>query len=502
MSLLRGRPLWQWWLLCGAVVGAVYLALLSDSPQSWALYDVFGFASAAAVVAGVRRNRPRRPGLWYWFAAALAMWAVGDVTFDLQYFAWHWLTFPAPADVPYLLAYPMFAIGAFRMIKGRISGRDRAGLVDAAIVSTSLGLLSWSFLMRPITQDDSLGVLARLVSLAYPAGDLLLLIMLVRLITTPGARTASYRLLIAATGAQLVSDIGYAVVNMFTVYTDGILDAGWLAMYLLWGAAALHPSMRALSEVAPDQAERFTRGRLSLLAVASLLAPVVLAVQGLTDPAGIDWVAIVLSSVTLFLLVLIRMAGLISRVQDQAAQLRALAHNDALTGVPNRRAWDLELSREMAKALRSGEPVAVALLDLDHFKRFNDTLGHPAGDRLLKEVSAAWRDQLREGDLLARYGGEEFGVLLAGQSQETALAVLERMRAVTPHGQTFSAGVAVWDRAEIPEQLVARADEALYRSKHGGRDRVTAAAGPAAVSGPGELPPLREESRSSHPAPR
>ncbi|WP_179855057.1 GGDEF domain-containing protein [Paractinoplanes atraurantiacus] len=461
--------------MSGVVAGGVYLAMPSDDPWAWALYNVFGFASAAAIMVGVRRNRPRRPGPWYWFAGALALWAVGDVVYELQYFSWNWEDFPGPADVPYLLAYPMFAIGAFQLIKGRISGRDRAGLLDAAIVSTSLSLLSWSFLMRPIAIDESLGLLQRLASLAYPAGDLLLLIMVVRLLTTPGARTTSYRLVIAGIAAELVSDVGYAVVNLFTTYSDGLLDVGWIAMYLLFGAAALHPSMRALSEVAPDRAERITTGRLTLLAAASLLAPAVLTVQGFTDPSGIDWPAIALSSVILFLLVLARMAGLVARVQDQAAQLRALAHNDALTGIPNRRAWDLELSREMAKATRSGEPVAVALMDIDHFKRFNDTHGHPAGDRLLKEAAAAWRDQLRAGDLLARYGGEEFGVLLIGQSLETATAVLDRMREATPQGQSFSAGVALWDGREIPEQLVARADEALYEAKHQGRDRVKAA---------------------------
>ncbi|MEV4283182.1 GGDEF domain-containing protein [Actinoplanes xinjiangensis] len=93
----------------------------------------------------------------------------------------------------------------------------------------------------------------------------------------------------------------------------------------------------------------------------------------------------------------------------------------------------------------------------------------------IKEAAAAWREQVRAGDLLARYGGEEFGVLLIGQSMETALEVLNRMRTVTPRGQTFSAGIAVWDGREMPEQLVARADEALYQAKHDGRDRVEAA---------------------------
>src|SRR3954463_16279164 len=124
VDLLRGRSLWQWWLIGGGVAGAVYLAAPSDNPWAWGLYSLFGFAAATAIVAGVRRNRPRRAGPWYWFAAALALWATGDVLYEVQYFVWDWQTFPAPADVPYLLAYPMFAAGAFQLIKGRISGRD------------------------------------------------------------------------------------------------------------------------------------------------------------------------------------------------------------------------------------------------------------------------------------------------------------------------------------------------------------------------------------------
>ncbi|MEU0561802.1 GGDEF domain-containing protein [Dactylosporangium sp. NPDC006015] len=148
------------------------------------------------------------------------------------------------------------------------------------------------------------------------------------------------------------------------------------------------------------------------------------------------------------------------------------AHNDGLTGVPNRRAWDLELQREMTKARRSGADVCVALLDLDHFKRFNDTFGHQAGDRLLKEASAAWRSLLRPGDTLARYGGEEFGVLLVGAAPPEAARILDRLREVTPHGQSFSAGLVRWDGVEAADEVVGRADEALYHAKHNGRNRV------------------------------
>jgi diguanylate cyclase (GGDEF)-like protein len=133
----------------------------------------------------------------------------------------------------------------------------------------------------------------------------------------------------------------------------------------------------------------------------------------------------------------------------------------------------------MARARRSGVPLHLALLDVDHFKRFNDTHGHQAGDLLLKSAAAAWKAQLREGDMLARYGGEEFTALLVGCSQAEAVAVLERVRAATPLGETVSVGVAQWDGRQTPEQLIGLADEALYQAKHQGRNRVVAAPAPA-----------------------
>jgi hypothetical protein len=261
----------------------------------------------------------------------------------------HQSPFPSVADGFYLGGYPVLAMGLLVLIRGRISGRDRAGLIDVAIIATGLGLLSWIFLMKPIAADPSLSLPERLISLAYPLGDVLLLAMAARLATSPGARTVSYRLLGLALVLLLGADIGYAVLNLVSSYEGGLIDAGWLLSYVVWGTAALHPSMRSLSEVAPDRATRFSHRRLALLATTSLMAPAVLAQQGLRHQP-IDVAAIALSSVALFLLVVLRMGGLIAKVQDQATQLAALAHNDGLTGIPNRRAWELELPREMARS--------------------------------------------------------------------------------------------------------------------------------------------------------
>ena len=151
------------------------------------------------------------------------------------------------------------------------------------------------------------------------------------------------------------------------------------------------------------------------------------------------------------------------------ALLARQARTDELTALPNRRAWNEAVTTEMARAQRTGQPLCVALLDLDHFKAFNDAHGHPAGDGHLRRTAAAWRRELRSIDVLARYGGEEFGVLLPNTDVREAREVIDRVRASTPDGETASAGVVIYDGRESKDSLLARADAALYRAKHAGR---------------------------------
>jgi diguanylate cyclase (GGDEF)-like protein len=153
---------------------------------------------------------------------------------------------------------------------------------------------------------------------------------------------------------------------------------------------------------------------------------------------------------------------------DAFTALSEKAHTDSLTGLPNRRAWEARL----ADALRDGSSFTVAMLDFDHFKQYNDTHGHAAGDRLLKETAAMWREHVRAGDLLARLGGEEFGVLLFDCQPNRAREVIERLREAVYHDRTCSAGFAVHHPGERAEQVMARADAALYEAKESGRNRV------------------------------
>jgi len=155
---------------------------------------------------------------------------------------------------------------------------------------------------------------------------------------------------------------------------------------------------------------------------------------------------------------------------DLLARLEDLARTDALTGAANRRALDEALEVALADARRSSRPVSVTMLDLDHFKRYNDSHGHQAGDQMLRATAAAWMHELRPGDVLARYGGEEFLAVLRACDVAGAVVVADRMRVVVPGLQSASAGTATWDGTETVASLIARADVALYQAKDAGRD--------------------------------
>jgi len=164
-----------------------------------------------------------------------------------------------------------------------------------------------------------------------------------------------------------------------------------------------------------------------------------------------------------------------AQLRAHTGKLSQLAMTDDLTGVPNRRSWDIGLERALAESAHTHRPVCVAIIDVDRFKDYNDEFGHQAGDRFLKELTAKWRGQLRESDLMARLGGDEFALVLPSCAAESALTVVRRLCSGIREDRTCSAGVAAWDGRESRYQLVARADASLYEAKEAGRGRVLVA---------------------------
>lgn len=237
----------------------------------------------------------------------------------------------------------------------------------------------------------------------------------------------------------------------------------------LVAANALLDTARPLAELANEQIrtlERSVAGRAGEAAedaqVAAQRARVLLIAFG-----GI--------SLLLALILARTLSESMARRAELMNQLAELARVDGLTGVVNRRAWDEELARGLERARRSGKPCSVGLIDLDHFKRFNDMHGHQHGDALLRSTAQAFAARLRNDDLIARYGGEEFAVLLHGCDLENAMRLFDRLQGMLPAGQTFSAGIASSDGREEGQAVVGRADAALYRAKELGRNRTLAA---------------------------
>jgi diguanylate cyclase (GGDEF)-like protein len=160
-------------------------------------------------------------------------------------------------------------------------------------------------------------------------------------------------------------------------------------------------------------------------------------------------------------------------------EVRTVGRRDGLTGAWNRRALEEDLERLLSSATRESFDVTLAIVDIDHFKRCNDTLGHHGADRLLIELATTWGEELRPSDVLARFGGDEFAIVFPRSSPEDAIGVLERLRAAVPSPVTFSAGVAAWRPGESAASLESRADEHLYEAKRQGRNRIVSAASSA-----------------------
>jgi diguanylate cyclase (GGDEF)-like protein len=430
-------------------------------------------SGGAAICVSVRRNRPDHPSAWYVLAGGIAFWAVGMALYSWNKHANPIATFPSLADVAFLASYPLIA-GALLMF-ARSRGREPrpTALLDSAIVTLAVGLLSWVFLIQPIWLAHGQPTQVRLVALAYPLGNVLLFGALARLANAPGPGRTVSRLLAASVGAMLVVQaLVQAVTRAPIIETHSTsVQPAWVVFFVLAGAAVLHPSTRVLSAPAAAVDDTMHVGRIVALVVATMTGPAIL-VGELVAKAPLDAWTVIVASAFMMLLILARMIGMVRQLQEQAEWLVELADMDPLTGLPNRRALSAEVHARLEDTSLCW---ALLLLDLDKFKEVNDSLGHHVGDQLLIQVGARLRANLRAADLLARLGGDEFAVLLDDAGHDQATAVADKLRAAL--AQTFtledvalhsavSIGIALYpDAGPDLSTLLRKADIAMYNAK-------------------------------------
>ena len=301
---------------------AVLLALYLFVPPlkgSAPVMNALGLSPVVGILAGVRIHRPKSAAPWHWFAAGFTLFWLGDVyTYSYPKLFGGDVPFPSPGDALYVLVYPALLAGLVLLIRRRNPRFDAPGTLDSIIITVGLALFSWVGLIAPYLHDDSLTFLPKLVSVAYPMGDIVLLAAAIRLAVDAGRREASFRLMVAAMVALLLTDFGYGLATLHGTYAHQLsYDAGWIAFYVLWGAAALHPSMRALDEPRAER-PRITRRRLAMLTSATLIAPVLELVLH-EDAGATDLRVIVLASVAMFGFVVVRMAGLVAEVHRRSS---------------------------------------------------------------------------------------------------------------------------------------------------------------------------------------
>lgn len=312
---------WKCYVAFGIAVGIVY-AFLPLPVTKLVAWPLLAWSSVIAILVGVKRNRPAVRGPWLLLAAGVATFAAGDNLFSFRAYILHAdAVFPSYVDLVYLAVYPLLTAGLVWMVRERSDGRDRASVIDAGIITASLGLVAWVFLIVPYVRSTDLGVLERLTSIAYPLGDVALLAIAVRLAVGSGRRPPAFWLLSGSIVPLLAADSLYGYLNLAgTWHEHNLVDAGWIAFYVGWGAAALHPSMARLAVAAPNRRSVNPR-RLLFVGSAVLIPPVALLVEQMLG-AVVDGAAIAIVSAVTFVLVMIRVAGLSREVADARSETR------------------------------------------------------------------------------------------------------------------------------------------------------------------------------------
>ncbi|MET1038112.1 MAG: EAL domain-containing protein, partial [Aeromicrobium sp.] len=309
------------------------------------------------------------------------------------------------------------------------------------IVTLAVGLLAWVFVADPIVDDTSRSVAARAAAVAYPAGDVVLMALLVTLLTVPGVRSATFRLLTVSLLLLLAADTAFAAMPRPDV---GILKLMWLASYVGWGMAALHPTMVDLAD-APSRRRPFTRRRLAALTGSVLIAPA-LALGQLVLGTHVDTWLVVAGASALSILVVARMALSIDELRSTTRQRDELqsrllheASHDSLTGVANGAAMRQLITSALVHGRRTGTPTTILLVEIDAFDDLVVRHGHARSDAVLRATAARLSALTTSPDLVGRLGAHRFVLLVDPEDHGGGLMMRDGrlMRAI---GETIVAG--------------------------------------------------------------
>jgi diguanylate cyclase len=477
--------------------------------EGWAVaYDLvlynLVYVGAALVCAGAARRAQADRMAWWAMTLSVVWGLVGNVTYSLVVAPMAEEPFPSVADVCYLVYYVPLYVALIGLIRARVARFHASMWLDGIVGALGAGAVAVSLLLGPALEVTEGHVAAVLTNLAYPVADVVLLALLVGVSAILGVRRERTLLLVgAAIAANLAGDIVYLDLATAGVYVEGgPLDLAWLAAMALFALAASSSDPDAVPTTAGAGAQAGSRvgWRVLALPLTCNLASLVILAAGYGNrfsPAA-AWLA-----VGCVVAALARTAITFREVRA-FNEVREQARTDELTGLPNRRAL-MDEARQMLATATARHPAALLLLDLDGFKEVNDSLGHHAGDSLLREVGPRLHADLRAAETLARLGGDEFAVLLPDvtldEAQERAVRLRELLlQPFTVEGTRLHVGVSIGvATAPVPaatvQELLRCADVAMYAAKSS-RDGVRAYV-PDPRSGTGDRLHTMEELRTA-----
>ncbi len=443
-------------------------------------------ALACARASGAVTGDPRLAKGWRLIGLSMLAYGCGEIVQMVYELTRGEYTFPSLADPLYLAFYPLFFAGIVRFTAPRRSRSIRVAL-DAVTIAIGGVVVVWYLVLGPTAYGETGDALSTVVAIAFPVGDLVLIFALAGLFADPPRLTERLPLIMLAVGATLfvVADVIYDRLVLDGSYSGGN-PVDTLYILAILGFALAAATQRPIQEAPPDD-EVLRRRHLAFLPYLSLAAVFGFLIAVQRHDAFFPGLSLTIAAAVVAAVIALRQIVAQRELVELHAELRAahrelaaIAATDPTTGLPNQRALAATIDAELARRPRSGRPCSLLFLDIDHFKRVNDTLGHAVGDAVLREFGEVVVGELRAVDLFGRWGGEEFVALLPGIDAAAAMPAAERVRAaVAAHDFLATAGrpltVSIGVAASLEGDrgsLLAAADGALYEAKRDGRDRV------------------------------
>jgi two-component system cell cycle response regulator len=422
-------------------------AQLQDAAGRWA-YDAVVLGAASIVLWRAARIQAERRA-WLWLGGGLLLWALGQTYYSVVLYYASPAPFPSPSDVLFLAFYPASFVALVLLLRARVAQLEPLAWVDGLIGALAVAGLAAALIFPPVLEALGGSPLGVAVSLAYPCMDLVLLGLLSGAFAASKWRIGGTWLLIAAALLLLgACDVVYLSVGGQSTFALNLASVGWPLAFLLLALASWLPATETGAAAAHAEGRR-------------IVVPILMAVIGIALLAAGSFVAIAAPAVALgiacLLAVLVRLVITFDQNRQMLVASRSEAVTDALTGLANRRALMADLERALSAS--PPEAMVLAIYDLDGFKAYNDSFGHPAGDDLLRRLGRQLAAAVEPHGCGYRLGGDEFCVLASTRALSAEAICHTAEAALSEGGSGFAIG-ASWGKVLIPVEVVT-ASEAL-----------------------------------------